>query len=313
MKSLARKLMVSDPAYQIVSQLQTNGYESYIVGGAVRDLLLGRTPKDFDIATSATPEEVRAVFGRRHSIIIGKRFRLVHVYMQGELFEVSTFRQEPQNNADDNADQVKASRRLPEHLIISDNDFGCAEEDAWRRDFTVNSLFYDPVAQVILDHTEQGLDDISSGIVRAIGDAELRFEEDPVRLLRALKLVAQYDFELDNATENALFRKLPLLSCATNSRLSLELEKILQSSYGDRHLQVFFDYGLLQYFLPKLNAIWGSDYTNELLDLLYHTMLEHPPRPSGEMPAPRSDSRRDAWPHDTPPCGVEIDARRVCG
>lgn len=259
---MKRQLQVSANATDLIRDLQNSGYEAYIVGGAVRDLLLGRNPKDFDISTSATPEEVRKVFGRRSSRLIGKRFRLAHVYKGGELFEVSTFRRTPRH-AGGNGEAAH------ENLILSDNVFGTAEEDAWRRDFTVNALFYDPIREEIFDYTGQGLTDIESRTVRAIGEPALRFEEDPVRLLRALKLVAQFDFALDAATENALFAKLPLFSHASQSRLSLELEKILQSSYGDRHLQVFHDYGLLHYFLPEINRRWNTPPVEYALDLLY--------------------------------------------
>ena len=268
MKKISQKLSVSNNAYEIVSCLQDNGFEAYIVGGAIRDLLMDRDPKDFDISTSATPEEVRAVFGRRHARIIGKRFRLVHVYMNGELFEVSTFRQTPDAEDQEKRKQGKLAD-LPEHLIVSDNAFGTAEDDVWRRDFTVNALFYDPVKAEILDYTGYGIDDIKNGIVRAIGEPMLRFEEDPVRLLRALKLVAQYDFTIEDNTENALFKQMHLIQCAAPSRLSLELEKVLQSIYGDRHLQVFHDFGLLKYFLPEIDALWGSGHIEYMLDMLY--------------------------------------------
>ena len=268
MKKIQQNLSVSRNAYEIVAGLQENGYEAYIVGGAIRDLLLGRTPKDFDICTSATPEEVRSVFGRRHARIIGKRFRLVHVYMNGELFEVSTFRQEPDAEEQEIRKQGKLAD-LPEHLIVSDNSFGTAEDDVWRRDFTVNALFFDPVKNEIIDYTDFGIDDIQNGIVRAIGNPTLRFEEDPVRLLRALKLVAQYDFTVEAETENALFNQMHLIECAAPSRLSLELEKILQSIYSDRHLEVFHDYGLLKYFLPEIDRRWGTGHIEYMLDMLY--------------------------------------------
>ena len=268
MKKIKQKLPVSRNAFEIVSSLQDNGFEAYIVGGAIRDLILGREPKDFDISTSATPEEVRAVFGRRHARIIGKRFRLVHVYMNGELFEVSTFRQEPDAEEQECRKQGKLAD-LPEHLIVSDNNFGSAEDDVCRRDFTVNALFYDPVKTEVLDYTELGIDDINAGIVRAIGDPVLRFEEDPVRLLRALKLVAQYDFTIENTTEDALFKQMHLIQCAAPSRLSLELEKILQSIYGDRHLETFHDYGLLKYFLPEIDSLWGTGHIEYMLDMLF--------------------------------------------
>ncbi len=262
---MKHELPVESRVISLIRQLQEAGFEAYIVGGAIRDLLLGRTPKDYDVSTSATPEEVRSVFGRRSARIIGKRFRLVHVQFGGELFEVSTFRQAPDASA---SGSRRHGEELPEHLILSDNSFGTAEEDAWRRDFTVNALFYDPVRSELIDFTGQGIDDIRNQVVRAIGKPQLRFEEDPVRMLRALKLVGQYDFALDAATENALFAALPLIRHAAPSRLSLELEKILSSSYGDRHLQAFHDYGLLEYFLPELEHAWGTPAAEYALNLL---------------------------------------------
>jgi len=265
---MKRKLEINRNATAIIAALQKAGFESYVVGGAIRDLLLGRYPKDFDISTAASPEEVRKVFGRRSVRIIGKRFRLAHVYMGKELFEVSTFRKAPVSSGAEER-KLRHPELLPEHMIVSDNAFGTAKEDAWRRDFTVNALFYDPLKEEILDYTGKGISDIGNRIVRAIGEPDLRFEEDPVRILRALKLVAQYDFTLDNATENALFANLPLICHAAPSRLSLELEKILQSCYGDKHFQVFHDYGLLQYLLPEINSVWGSDTVEYMLKLLF--------------------------------------------
>ena len=262
------KLKISSTAQQVVMALQEAGFEAYIVGGAIRDLLLERTPKDFDIGCSATPEEVRQVFGRRNARIIGKRFRLAHVFCGGELFEVSTFRKAPAN-AGRSERKIQNSGKLPEHLIVSDNSFGTAREDAWRRDFTANALFYDPIKHLIIDHTGKGMVDIENRIVRAIGDPDLRFEEDPVRMLRALKLVGQHDFTLDNTTEDALFRQLPLLRHASPSRLSLELEKVLESVYGDRQLQAFHDFGLLAYFLPEIDKRWGTPAVEYMLDLLF--------------------------------------------
>ncbi len=258
---------ISRGAYHVVDALQEAGFESYIVGGAIRDLLLKRKPKDFDISTSATPEEVRQVFGRRKARIIGKRFRLTHVTVGGELFEVSTFRKAPSVHAGDKHDEK--FQKMPENLIVSDNDYGTAREDAFRRDFTANALFYDPVHKVLIDHTGMGIKDIENKVVRAIGDPKLRFEEDPVRMLRALKLVAQFDFSLESSTENALFGALPLLKHASAGRLSLELEKVLKSSSCDRHFEVFFDYGLLSFFLPVLAENWGSASRKRAIDLLY--------------------------------------------
>ena len=264
---MKHELPVENRVIELISTLQGAGFEAYIVGGAIRDLLLGRRPKDYDISTAATPEEVRNVFGRRSARIIGKRFRLVHVRHGGELFEVSTFRRAPSPESAAVGPDGRKHEELPEHMILSDNSFGTAEEDAWRRDFTVNALFYDPVRSELIDHTGQGIDDIRSGVVRAIGNPRLRFEEDPVRMLRALKLVGQYDFSFDAATENALFAMLPLIRHAAPSRLSLELEKILSSSYGDKHLLAFHDYGLLEYFLPEIDTAWGSPVCEYALNL----------------------------------------------
>lgn len=262
------KLPVSSNSRAVVAELQQAGYEAYIVGGAIRDLLLDRTPKDFDIGCSATPEQVRAVFGRRRTRIIGKRFRLTHVTNKGELFEVSTFRKAPQEGGRGEQD-ARDGEEIPENLIVSDNDFGTSVEDAWRRDFTVNALFYDPVSGELYDHTGMGLEDIKSHTVRAIGDPALRFEEDPVRMLRALKLVGQFDFTLESATENALFASLELLKHASPSRLALELEKIFGSCCGDRHFRAFHDYGLLEFFLPFLEQAWDTPPMERALKLLY--------------------------------------------
>ncbi len=263
---MKHELPVESHIIDVVATLQRAGFETYIVGGAIRDLLLGRRPKDYDISTSATPEEVRSVFGRRSVRIIGKRFRLAHLHLQGEIIEISTFRQAP--NGHGKSVSASEEKRIPENIILSDNDYGNAEEDAWRRDFTINALFFDPVKSELIDYTGQGREDIENGVVRAIGEPALRFEEDPVRMLRALKLVGQCDFSMDAATENALFASLPLIRHAAPSRLSLELEKVLSSAYGDKHLRAFHDYGFLRYFLPELDARWNEPEGRYALELL---------------------------------------------
>ena len=259
-------LVVAEPIRELVKKLQDGGFTAYIVGGAIRDMMLGREPKDYDISTSATPEEVRAVFGRRQARIIGKRFRLVHVRCGRDIIEVSTFRRNPE----DTGQIVGKSRRkaVPENMIFRDNDFGTAEEDAWRRDFTVNALFYDPVHDDLIDYTGCGIDDMHAGIVRAIGEPELRFEEDPVRILRALKLVGQYDFKFDAKTELAVRTRGELILHAAASRLSLEMEKILKNAYCDGIFNAFHDYGFLEYCLPYLEANWNSPARTYAMQLL---------------------------------------------
>ena len=182
---------ISSCARRVAGGLQEAGYKAFVVGGAVRDLLLDVEPKDFDLATDATPEEVRAVF--RRSRIIGRRFRLVHVMCGAETVEVSTFRGGVPANADEH-------QRDEHGRILRDNVFGTQSEDALRRDFTVNALFYDPTTQEILDYTN-GVADIKKRLIRMIGDPEQRYREDPVRMLRAVRLAAKLGGEIE--TENA--------------------------------------------------------------------------------------------------------------
>jgi poly(A) polymerase len=254
---------------KLIKTLQSSGYETYIVGGAVRDLLLDHTPKDYDISTSASPEQICKCLGRRNTMIIGKRFRLVHYRMGQEIIEISTFRANPSSDKQEKVrNKIKTLADKPENMIFDDNNFGTSKEDAFRRDFTVNALFYDPIAKKIIDHTGMGLKDIKNKVVRVIGDGYLRFEEDPVRMLRALKLVGQFGFSMDDHTENALFASLDKLQHVSISRMTLELEKILASCYGDKMLETFHDFGLLQYFLPFFDKNWGTPEMERALDLL---------------------------------------------
>lgn len=255
----------------VIRNLQDAGYETYVVGGAVRDLLLGHTPKDYDISTAATPEEICRVFGRRQTMIIGKRFRLVHYRMGREIVEISTFRRTPGKTKI--SDNPKFAN-LPSKMIVDDNNFGSSKEDAFRRDFTVNALFYDPVKEEIIDYTDSGLKDIGSKTVRVIGDPDVRFEEDPVRMLRALKLVGRFGFSMDDATENSLFNNMDKIKHVPISRMTLELEKVLSSCYVDTLLEAFHDFGLLAYFLPFFAQNWGTPEMEKALDLIYERNCE---------------------------------------
>ncbi|MBR2364090.1 MAG: CCA tRNA nucleotidyltransferase [Lentisphaeria bacterium] len=249
----------------IIARLQDAGYEAYIVGGAVRDLLLERKPKDYDIATSATPAEVRKVFRDRRTLLIGRRFQLVHLFHKEEIIEISTFRRRP---TQDQQSFRKSDRPAPEHMIFQDNEFGTAEEDAFRRDFTVNALLYDPVENEYADHTKMGKADLEAKIVRCIGDPMIRFEEDPVRILRALKLAGQYGFSIEKETEDAIGRSLHLITLVSPSRLTLELEKILKNPYSHNILKVFRQYGFLKYFLPYIDKNYETDQCRYFLALL---------------------------------------------
>ncbi|HQC53082.1 MAG TPA: polynucleotide adenylyltransferase PcnB [Lentisphaeria bacterium] len=240
-------------AVDIIRRLNQNRYEAYIVGGAVRDLLLGRTPKDFDIATAATPEQVRAVFGRGRCHIIGRRFKLAHVfYGRDTYYEVSTFRRQP------NADERCTRDDDDGVLIWNDNEYGTIEEDAQRRDFTVNALYLDVIGdRGIIDFTG-GLKDIEQRMVRTIGQAETRFTEDPVRMLRALKLVGMHQMTLAPETEAAISRLCGRIRQASVARLFDELLKIFQTDCAGAILQTCRQHGLLSTLWPGLASIWDK-------------------------------------------------------
>ncbi len=255
------KLHVDAAVTEIITALQNGGWEAYVVGGAVRDLLLGITPKDYDIATSATPEEVKNVFGRR-ARIIGKRFRLVHVYHGRTYYEVSTFRREP-------TAEERRGRETDDGMVIwRDNQYGTLEQDAQRRDFTVNAIYYDPVGDRGIMDWCGGVDDLEAGIVRAIGNPELRILEDPVRILRALKLVGQYGFAPEPELEKALREQANHINTGSRSRLYEELLKIFAKPCAAATFKAFHDYGLLAHYLPAFESIWNEDQGRLTMELL---------------------------------------------
>src|SRR5215213_11436484 len=193
--TLSRKAIDAD-ALKVLYRLKNHGYIAYLVGGGVRDLLLGRRPKDFDIATDAHPYQIKKLF--RNCWIIGRRFRLAHVKFGSKVIEVATFRRQVAPGEEVVQDGVPAPDPTTpegEHLIHRDNTFGTPEEDAFRRDFTINALFYDIATFSIIDYVD-GLDDLHAGIVRSIGDPEVRFKEDPVRMLRAVAFAARLNFTI---------------------------------------------------------------------------------------------------------------------
>ena len=236
----------------IVRELARAGFEAYIVGGAVRDLLIGASPKDYDISTNATPEQVKRVFGHRRCHIIGRRFRLAHVYADNKLYEVSTFRRRP------SASERKGKYESDGVMIWNDNCFGTLQDDAGRRDFTVNALFFDVVGSQGVIDLHGGLEDIRHGIVRAIGRPAERMDEDPVRMLRALKLVAQNGFVLEPQLERVLREHAAKITMASPARLFEELLKIFNHPAAPRTLEVMHQYGFLKHFWPTLDASWDE-------------------------------------------------------
>lgn len=251
-----------DPdAVRIVKRLTRFDYPAYLVGGCVRDLLLELNPKDFDIATSATPRQVKRLFSNCR--IIGRRFRLAHVYFQnGKIIEVATFR--ARDAADSGPDVAEpetgppASDDTDDLLIRDDNVFGTPEEDALRRDFTINALFYDVNAETVIDHAD-GLGDLRRRLVRTIGDPVIRFREDPIRILRAIKFAARLDFTIEARTLAALRQTRSEIPKAASPRILEEFNRFCRSGAGRRSFEIAFDTGVFEVILPELSATYGSD------------------------------------------------------
>jgi poly(A) polymerase len=228
-------------AEKVVRRLVRHNFEAYLVGGGVRDLLLGRSPKDFDVATSARPDDVRRLF--RNSRIIGRRFRLVHVlFGGGKVIETATFRKTP---AED--------RESDDLLIRNDNVFGEADEDANRRDFTINALFYDFERRAVIDWVG-GMPDIEQRVVRTIGDPIVRFREDPVRILRAIKFSAKLDLAIAEEVYDAIVVCRDSLARAARPRLFEELLRLMRGGAAHRSMWLCWETGVLDVVLPELSA-----------------------------------------------------------
>ena len=236
---------LSSAALRTTQELQKAGFAAFVVGGAVRDLLLKRTPKDFDVATNATPEQVHKVF--RRSRIIGRRFQIVHVMFGSETIEVSTFR--GSHLSDDVGAQIADSGR-----ILRDNVFGSHEEDAIRRDFTANALYYDPHTEEIFDF-HNGLPDLKAGVLRIIGNPETRYREDPVRMLRAVRLSAKLGLKLDPATETPIPKLADLLHDVPPARLFDEMLKLFLSGHAMESARALREHGLHHGLLPMLDVV----------------------------------------------------------
>jgi poly(A) polymerase len=260
--------LVDERAVRVVRTLQEAGHAAYIVGGAVRDLLVGRRPKDFDVATDATPEQVKALF--RRAFIIGRRFRIVHVvYGRGrdhEVVEVSTFRAyldaEQADQVAGNEKTSKSDLAGKSHVVdasgrvLRDNVWGPQIEDAARRDFTVNAMYYDPVTQVVVDY-HHGLRDLKKKTLRMIGDPATRFREDPVRLIRVLRFAAKLGFDIEPATRAPMAETAALLANVPVSRLFDEMIKLLQTGHALASVAELRKQGLTQLF-PLLAPLMGN-------------------------------------------------------
>jgi len=267
--------LVDEHAVRVVSTLKQAGHEAFIVGGAVRDLLVGRRPKDFDVATNATPEQVKQLF--RRAFIIGRRFRLVHVVFgrgrEHEVIEVSTFR--AYRDASE-ADQVQGNERTSKaelagktHVVdasgrvLRDNVWGPQIEDAARRDFTVNAMYYDPETRVVVDF-HRGITDAKRRVLRMIGDPATRYREDPVRLVRVVRFAAKLGFQIEKKTATAMAEAVPLLANVPTSRLFDEMIKLLQTGHALASIEALRNHGLHGGVFPVLEAVFDEQRSSPL-------------------------------------------------
>jgi len=243
---------IDEPTLKVLYRLHRSGYKAYLVGGSVRDLLLERQPKDFDVGTDATPEQVRKLF--RNGFLVGRRFRLAHIrFGRDKVVEVATFRRQPEKE------------ELPEepadHFAFVENVFGTPREDAFRRDFTINALFYDIGTFSIIDYVG-GLEDLEARRIRAIGDPLVRFTEDPVRMLRALEFSARLGFSLDEAVREAIYARAPLIAEAAPARIREEVMELFRHKVGGTVLGKAGSMGLLPHLLAGFE---GDEETFSLL------------------------------------------------
>jgi poly(A) polymerase len=259
-----RREQVPSCALRTTRALREAGYTAFVVGGAVRDLLLGREPKDFDVATDARPEEVKRVF--RRARLIGRRFQIVHVYCGADLIEVTTFRAAtPQVEDEEDESRVTAE----DGMLLRDNVFGSQEEDAARRDFTINALYYDPERQEVWDWHD-GVEDARRKVLRMIGDPARRFREDPVRMLRAARFAARLDFRIDPATRAPIAELAPMLERIPASRLFDEMMKLLLSGHAERGVRQLRAEGLHHGILPMLDTILDDAERQAFLHAALH-------------------------------------------
>ncbi|MDA0129808.1 polynucleotide adenylyltransferase PcnB [Vibrio sp. MarTm2] len=253
---------ISDNALKVLYRLHGAGFDAYLVGGGVRDLLLGQQPKDFDIATNATPEQIRQLF--KNCRLIGRRFRLAHIMFGRDIIEVATFRghhQEPSKNV---------SQQSKEGMLLRDNVYGTIDEDAERRDFTINAMYYSIADYSIHDYAG-GIEDLEDKLVRLIGDPETRYREDPVRMLRAIRFAVKLDFDIEEDTAAPIEDMAVLLRDIPPARLYEESLKMLQSGHGLETYHLMREYNLFQQLFPTIAEFFTEEYdspTEQMLDLV---------------------------------------------
>lgn len=259
---------ISENALKVLYRLHKAGYEAYLVGGGVRDLLLGQTPKDFDIATNATPDEVRKLF--RNCRLVGRRFRLAHILFGRDIIEVATFRGHHSDKKSGDKKNEKHTARSDDGMLLRDNVYGSIDEDAERRDFTVNALYYNIADFSIRDYAG-GVNDLENRVIRLIGDPETRYREDPVRMLRAVRFAVKLGMEINSATADPIHGLSTLLRDIPAARLFEESLKLLQSGQGLETYKMLREYNLFQQLFPLLEEHFTEDFssnTEQMIELV---------------------------------------------
>lgn len=244
------KTNININALKVLNRLNSSGYQAYLVGGSVRDLLLGKHPKDFDVATNATPNQIKKLF--RNARIIGRRFKLAHILYGREVIEVATFRSN---------DEIESDNQITNEsgMLVRDNVYGTLEDDVWRRDFTINSLYYNLENSSIIDFTG-GVKDVRQGVVRLLGDAVTRYQEDPVRMLRAVRFGAKLHFTLAPETAAPIKSLSRLLENISSSRLFDEITKLTQCGEVERAFHLMVEHGLFACLFKQTNQLFQSNY-----------------------------------------------------
>ena len=260
-KHIISRAQISDSALKVLYRLRSGGFQAFLVGGSVRDLLLGREPKDFDVATDARPEQIRELF--RNSRLIGRRFRLAHVRYGNEIIEVSTFRA--------GHDEAEGEGHVVDGRILRDNVYGRIDEDVWRRDFTVNALYYNIEDFTVVDYVG-GMADIEAGRIRLIGDPVRRYTEDPVRLLRAVRFAVKLGFRIDPDAERPIPELAPLLADIPPARLFEEVLKLFMGGYALQSFEQLRHYQLFGVLFPQTEAVLAEQEGGFPHTLLIHAL-----------------------------------------
>ncbi len=268
---------ISEPALKVLYRLHNSGYQAFLVGGGVRDLLLGLSPKDFDIATDASPEDVRQLF--RNCRLIGRRFRLAHVHFGREVIEVATFRAAHDDNEPNGQDKKIDDRGR----ILRDNVYGTVDDDVWRRDFTANALYYNIADFSIWDYTG-GVEDVRNRVMRLIGDPTTRYREDPVRMLRAVRFAAKLGFSVHPDSETPIAQLGQLLTDVPPARLFDETIKLFLAGHAERTYELMQGYGLFQHLFPSCAHTLQEPDAEPLVAMLDAAMKNTDVRVSEERP-----------------------------